>query len=131
MRQAPGTVGSIAGYPSSALIVPSILAILRVFRGQDAGLPLIRKITEGNFMASLQRKPNPRPCLISNMSRRHHCRLPEAALVQMHHPNAASAPARPHRNRGSRRTRVYCPAVSRAPAPCRKHSDSAPGLGRR
>lgn len=57
---AMGTVGSIVGgILYLALIVFSVLAILRVFRGQDAGLPLIRKITEGNFMASFAAEAEP------------------------------------------------------------------------
>ena len=55
-----GTVSSIvSGLLYLALIVFSALAIMRVLRGQDAGIPLIRKIADGEFMAAFASDAEP------------------------------------------------------------------------
>ena len=53
-----GTAGSVvSGALYLALIVFSVLAVLRVLRGKDAGLPFISKMAEGDIAAAIKPKP--------------------------------------------------------------------------
>lgn len=53
----------VSGALYLALVVFSVLAVLRVLRGKDAGLPFISKMADGDFAAVLQKAPavNPAP----------------------------------------------------------------------
>ncbi len=54
---AMGTAGSFVGdVLYLALIVFSVLAVLRVLRGKDAGLPFIAKMADGGIVAALKPK---------------------------------------------------------------------------
>jgi len=44
-----------------ALIAFSVFAVLRVLRGEDAGLPFIAKMASGDFAAAFQKSPEPKP----------------------------------------------------------------------
>lgn len=55
---AMGKVGSFVGDSLYlALIIFSVLAVLRVVRGKDADLPFISKMAGGNFTAAVKSKP--------------------------------------------------------------------------
>ena len=57
-----GTIGSIVGtLLYLALAVFSVIAILNLLRGKDAGLPMISKIAGGDFVIKAKPKPAPAP----------------------------------------------------------------------
>jgi uncharacterized membrane protein len=59
---AMSTVNFVVGHVLYlALIVLSVLAVLRVFRGKDAGLPFIARMAGGDFAAAFQKSPKPEP----------------------------------------------------------------------
>lgn len=59
---AMGTAGSFVGdILYLALIVFSVLAALRVLRGEDAGLPFIAKMASGDFTAAIKPKAGAAP----------------------------------------------------------------------
>ncbi len=92
---AMGTVSSIVGgILYLALIVFSVLAVLRVLRGQDAGIPLIRKITGGEFMASFASNAGPitEPVQMQSVPVTPSPAEPAAVPVQMQSEPAATPP---------------------------------------
>lgn len=55
---AMGAAGSfVSGALYLALIVFSVLAVLRVLRGRDAGLPILSKMAGGDFASALKKAP--------------------------------------------------------------------------
>jgi len=57
---AMGTVGSFVGdVLYIALIGFSVIAVLRVLRGEDAGLPFIARMASGNFAEAFQKSSQP------------------------------------------------------------------------